>query len=178
MATATQPAQAESPDIAGAVLAQMVREQLDQERRRKDSVELRGMAVITSAGVLVGLLLGLAGVAGTALIQSLPALAKWSALLALFLFAAAAVLGLLTNWAYKQQEPDIEQLQGLVDSHWSASAQAAAKYVAQSYLGSIASYREQGNKKATQLIRALTLEALAIVAMGVAVADILLFGMK
>jgi hypothetical protein len=164
--------------MAGPVLGEMIREQLDQERRRKDSLEQRGMAVITSSGVLVALLLAIAGIATTNLHIALPDLAKWTAGLALVLFAGAALFGLWTNWAYKIKEPDLGQAEMLVKTHWAQAAEDAEQFVAHSYLTSVVSYRESGNKKARWLLVALTLEAAAIVALALAVGAVLFLGVS
>ena len=163
---------------AGVVLTEMVREQLDQERRRKDSLEQRGIAVITSSGVMVALLLAVAGIAGKEQINSIPTVAKATVVIALAIFAAAALLGLLINWAYKYDEPGLKQLRQLVRERWSASEAAAAQYVAESYLDTVTSYREHGHKKAVRLLWALTLEVLAIVVLAFAVGDFILYGLK
>lgn len=158
---------------AGPVLSEMIREQLAEERHRKDSLEQRGMAVITSSGILVALLLGIAGIATKDLLVTLPDLAKWSAGSALFLFAGAAIFGLWTNWAYKIDEPDVEQARELVNTRWDDEASNAERFVAKSYLTSIMSYRTKGKKKADRLLVALILEAVAIVALATSVAAIL-----
>lgn len=163
---------------AGPVLSEMIREQLAQERHRKESLEQRGMAVITSSGVLVALLLGIAGIATKNLLGTLPTVAIWSAGVALVLFAGAAIFGLWTNWAYETDEPDLEQAEDLVKTRWSDEAQDAERYVAKSYLTSVASYRAKGDKKARRLLVALTLEAAAIVALAITVAAILLHGLN
>jgi hypothetical protein len=163
---------------AGSVLSQMIREQLAQERHRKDSLEQRGIAVITSSGVLVALLLGIAGITVKDQLTALPDVAKWSAGLALALFAGSAIFGLWANWAYKIDEPNLQQAEDLVNTHWMEAAPDAERFVAQSYLTSVASYRAQGNKKANSLLVALILEATAIIALAVAVGAILFMGVS
>jgi len=174
MAALRKPTEPDYPDTAGPVLAAMVREQLAQERNRKNSLEQRGIAVITSSGVLVGILLGIAGLAGKDAIKHLPTEAKVLAVAALALFTVAALLGLLTNWAYQGKEPAVNQLKGLVADYWDKSAMSAEQFVAKSYLDSVASYRKQGNKKAAFLVWALVAEVAAIGLLAVGVGDILL----
>jgi hypothetical protein len=176
--TLTKPTEPDYPDSAGPILAAVVREQLGQERSRKNSLEQRGIAVITSSGVLVALLLGIAGLAGKDVIKHLPVHAMWLSLGALVFFTGAAILGLATNWASEMNQPSIKQLTELVSDYWSVPATDAEQFVAESYLGSLKSYREQGNKKANCLVWALRLEVLAIGVLAVAVGDILWFGLK
>jgi hypothetical protein len=163
---------------AGAVFSEMVRDQLDQERRRKDSLEQRGIAVITSAGVLVALLLGIAGIVDKSQVVGLPDLVKVGALLALLLFAAAAVLGLFVNWAFQYDEPKADQIKDVMGTKWNAPAAGAAKFVAESYLTTVKSYRKRGDRKASLLLWALGLEAAAIVVLALAVADFVLVALK
>ena len=178
MATRAEVPDSDFPETAGPVLAGLVREQLELERRRKASFEQRGIAVITSAGVLAGLVLGVAGIAGKTLFKDLRWEAKGSAILAVVLFTVAAVLGLATNWAPKIIEPDLNQLSDLVNTHWNKTAQAATKFATQAYLMSLTSYRKQGNRKARLLIAALAVETAAIFFVAAAVTDYLYFGLK
>lgn len=167
-------------DSAGPVLSALVEEQLQQERRLKDSLEQRGITVITSAGVLVALLLGFAGIAGTAALSAMSVNARTWIGSALALFALSAVLGLSTNMVLRYTEAKASTLKKhLTEEWWTYPAADAAREVANLRADSVESARSRNTIKAKLLAGAILAEAVAIVCLAVGAGIILhVFGLQ
>lgn len=153
----------EYADSAGQVLSALANDELQQERRRKDSIEQRGITVITSAGVLVTLLLAFAGIAGTDQLHALSPLGRDLMGGSLLLFAISAVLGLLANTVAQYTEAKVSTLQNLIENYWDYPASDAAKEVAVIHAKSATSARAKNDTKAQLLRWAIIAEVCAVV---------------
>lgn len=111
------------PSIAGDAYGTFIAEQLQRETATKESFERRAVAVITTSGVLVGLLFGLAGaVIGQDDFTAPTTFARVLVVVALALFLVAAVLGILVNApSERYQEADTRDLRRLTAAgYWEA----------------------------------------------------------
>jgi hypothetical protein len=147
---------------------EFIQRELDDQRAAKASIEQRGMAVITSSGVLVTLLFGLATLAQTrAQLNIVDSARPW-----LYAsggsFAAAAILALVTSWPRRYMSPKAEALVELVRTHW--ADETAAQRVALTRVGMIASYKKRNRIKAGVLIGAMGAQVAAVITLAVAVA--------
>jgi phage-related minor tail protein len=151
----------------------LVREQLAEERARKNSIEQRGIAVITSSGTLVTLLFGLTALATKAQNYQLPPIAAFALAVAAVLFVLAALVGIAVNWAYYYIEVEPDGLRGLLDENWAGDEAEAAKVVATAWTDIIENARINNARKGKLLRAAMLLEASALSALIGAVAVVL-----
>jgi len=166
----------EPEEIAGQVVyAPLLESQLTEESSRKSSFEQRGVAVITTSGVLVSLLFGLAAVVTDAKGFALPGGSRVLLLVALILFILAAVGGIISNWPVKYLQVRIENLQRLVDAvNWSGPPKIASRRVAEAQVAILAHARRRNELKGYALIAAMITQVLAVVALAAAVALMLI----
>jgi hypothetical protein len=100
-------------DSAGSVYLDLIQKQVDGEQRRKDSLEQRGMALVTLSGVMAGVVFALVTWATR---EGQPALAGGTRNLLVASVAGfflGAVCGVIANRTFKYQEPDINDLRNL-----------------------------------------------------------------
>jgi len=169
------PSQGEPAPIAGDAYSELIKEQLLDERNRKVSVEQRGVAVITTSGVLVSLLFGLAALVTTSKQFVLPGLARALLVLSLPLFLLAAILGIKANVPMQYQEAGPEGLKGLLDPEfWNAPAARGIFESAEARLAILTSYRQQTTIKASALVRAMWAEVVGVCLVAIAVGVILM----
>lgn len=152
---------------------ELVKEQLTEERARKSSLEQRGVAVITSAGTLVTLLLGLSALATKAPNYLLPEPASLLLSVAAGLFVAAALAGIATNWAFNYTEVTPKGLRGLQAENWAGDDAQAAKDVAKAWTDIIEDARTNNATKGWLLRSGMILEGGALAAMTLAVLVVL-----
>lgn len=159
---------------AGDAYGQLIEEQLQEERNRKSSVEQRGIAVITTSGVLVSLLFGLAAVVTASTRFVLPGAARVFLLLSLPCFLAAAVLGIRANLPMKYQEAGPEGLRRILEPQfWNGPAAVGTLRVAEVRVDILTSYRQQTTVKAKALVRAMWAEVAGVCLVALAVGVIL-----
>lgn len=151
-----------------------VAEQIKREDERKASFESRAVAVVTTSGVLVTLLLGLATLAKRVekqlvlpdasrqeqfvLPEASHQWVKW----ALIFFIAAAVFALLVNIPFKYQFPLVTGLQKLVDCWWDDSFEAAQKRVTENRLSVLRAAQRLNHLKGYLLFGAVLFEVMAV----------------
>ena len=82
---------------ASAIYGDLLQEFLADEQATKASLEQRGLAVVSSAGALVTLLLGIVGLAYNIDRITIPLIARLLLLLSVLAFVVASILGILTN---------------------------------------------------------------------------------
>ncbi len=158
-------------DSAGAVYAEVVRDQLTGELDRKESFEQRGITVVTTSGVLVSLLFGFAALGASG---PIPIDATTPLLLALGAFSLAAIFGLATNIPRPYEELEISALQRLVEkTWWEAAPSDGARRVAEARLVALGSARQRNTQKGNLLMTAIALEVLAVAALSTSVRLIL-----
>jgi hypothetical protein len=160
-------------ESGAAVYAAYVTAQVVSQEERKRSFEQRGLAVITTSGVLVSLLFGLTaaltGVAG----YHLPHASRGWILAALVCFVAAAVAAILTNVPLKYRGVTADALRKKIDECWQDSAAEAQREVALTEVKVIRRAKERNRLKGWAFIFAIAAEIAAVFCLAVAVAVIL-----
>jgi nitroreductase len=146
-----------------------------EERARKTSIEQRGIGVITTSGALVTLLFGLSALATKSQTYALPGSARGVLVVAVALFLAASVLGLLTNWALGYNEVTTRAMKGLVaPAEWLEDPTEASRLSTEARVAIIESARAHTTIKAWLLRAAMGIEVLAVAALALAVGIVLL----
>lgn len=164
---------------AGTAFAELIKEQLTQERARKASIEARGLAVITTAGGIVTILFALSALATKAAATfALAEPARSLLVVATGLFVVAVLAALGTNAPLGYDEVTDEGLNDMVAKEWwdKTDVPQSQRMVAVARVGMIISGRNASNYKAYFLIVAMLLEVVAVVFLAAAVASILLAG--
>ncbi|MGW6918270.1 hypothetical protein ACWGB8_31330 [Kitasatospora sp. NPDC054939] len=146
---------------------------LATEEARKASLEARGIAVVTTSGVLASLLLGLVAVIAKSTTFVFPDSAHAPLLAGGVLFVIAAVLGILANvpFFYKTVKPS--SLAQVCTDLWADTSDNAELMVSSTRIALYASARSTNSLKAMVLVAALTAEVAALVPIVIAVADVL-----
>jgi hypothetical protein len=162
-------------DVNGASFGRTIKDQLDEERSRKNSLEARGIGIVTSSGALATLLFGLVAFTrgtNTQLHWDIGTPAKVALLVGVLLFAAAALLGLAANFPGDYKEASVEKLRERVKSEvWSKPDPIeAARRDAEVNVGTIDAARQINGKKAKAIRWGIAAEAVAAVAVALAVA--------
>jgi hypothetical protein len=144
------------------------------QEARKDSIERRGMAVITTSGSLVTLLLGLVAVLTSADGFTLVTQARGPLFVALAAFAAAAVLALASNVPlprYGNIDPD--GLRKQLGKRPMESSEDGYVRLAASNLAIYERARRMNGVKAWLLVAAMVAEVSGAVSLAVAVGEVL-----
>jgi hypothetical protein len=137
---------------------------------RKSSIEQRGAGVVTTSGVLVTLLLALAGLATEASkTVVLPHAARWWLVAALIAFIVATLLALLTNIPLRYEAVTAAAISGRLDEKPIKSVPDAQRDIALTRAKSLADAKCKNGVKAWFLFAAITCEAIAVGLLGVAV---------
>jgi nitrate reductase NapE component len=156
------------------IYADYIREQLEAQEARKLSLEQRGLAVITTSGVLVTLLFGLTALSvrkeSTFVI---PDTAAALLIVALVFFVLAAVCAIVTNLPRSYQGVTVDALRGAVKNRWDDSEAVASEMVALTRLKMLASAKKNNDAKGIALVIAMSLEILAVALVGAAVGFVL-----
>lgn len=153
---------------------ELLKDELAAQEARKESFERRGLAVITTAGTLVTLLFALGALSVRSAAQfALPATAQVALLIGLVLFGAAALTALTTNVPASYEAVDPEQVRIRLREDPMRSADRAHRDIAFTRAKALDAARDQNTKKGRALVWALRLEAGAVIAVGVAVATVL-----
>jgi hypothetical protein len=174
--TTTGPGQSvEVASAGGLVYVELLKEELQEERARKTSLEQRGLSVITSSGTLVTLLFALAAVVtGSKSFSGVDRAPKVLLVIALALFIIAALGGILTNWPLGYGEPNPSDLTRLIATEWSSSVQEATAATAEARADVIGVAKSRNDLKATALVAAMVAEVLAVFFVALSVTKILL----
>jgi uncharacterized membrane protein YcjF (UPF0283 family) len=165
---------AEDREDGAAVYAAYIAAQVVAQEERKSSFEQRGLAVITTSGVLVSLLFGLTAVLTGAARYQLPEVSRIAILAALVFFVVAAIGGIVTNLPRSYRGVTAEALKKQIDERWEDSAAVAQREVALTELKVIGRAKEQNSWKGRSLIIAIAAEILAVLCLAVAVSAVLL----
>lgn len=162
-------------DVSGSSFSRTIKDQLDEERQRKNSLEARGIGIVTSSGALATLLFGL--VAFTRGTNPQPhwdigTPAKVALLIGVALFAFAALMGLAANFPGDYKEASVKKLRERVQSElWNKpDAVEAARYDAEVSVGTIDAARQINSAKAKAIRWGIAAEAGAAIAVALAVA--------
>jgi hypothetical protein len=151
----------------------LVRDLLAREDARKESIEKRGLSVITTSGALATLLLGLATFVTHNPDFTLPPAANTALKRALAAFAVASVLAVLTNLPLFYGEVDPKKLKRDLKPHWSDSQREAENQVAKTLLKITISARKVNGAKAWCLLLGILAEVVAVVFVAICVWQIL-----
>jgi len=152
-----------------AAYAELLKEELAAQEARKASFEQRGLAVVTTSGALAALLFGLASLAMTGKIQSLPSDAKVWLAVALVAFVCAAVLGLLTNFPFVYDAPKVEAIKGRLKEVPIKDQDAAVRDIALTRVRTLKDAKNKNKRKGRLLFGAMTLEVVAVALLAVAI---------
>lgn len=158
---------------AGSVYLEYFTAILKSQDDRKASIESRGLSVITTSGALVTLLFGLTALLTKAQDYELPKQAHGPLGVALALFGLAALLALASNMplpGYKNA--DESQFKAIFDE-WDKPKDVAEKNVAYTRGQWYAAASKVNGWKANLLVGAITSEVFAMVAVAMAVREIL-----
>jgi hypothetical protein len=139
-------------DNAGAAYLSLIQQQVESEDRRKQSLEQRGLALVTISAFLSSVLFALAAWAlATGDIQ--PSVwAQVVALLAVIAFLGAAVWGMATAWTRSYTEVKPEALERLLEErYWRAGAAIGTRRAGEVLVTVLKDAREQNNSKAEHL---------------------------
>jgi hypothetical protein len=152
-------------DISGQAYTDLIGQQLTEERASKTSIEQRGMAVITSSGTLVTLLLAIAALVTSTKTFALGTVPKVTLGVSLVAFVVAAILGILINFPRSSyQEAKLDDVKKLVDdpAEWKASFEVGSQDTAAASLDILRAMRTVNTDKAQSLQRAMIAEIVAI----------------
>jgi hypothetical protein len=138
------------------------------------SLEQRGLAVITTSGVLVTLLFGLTALSvRRATTFVIPNTAAGLLIAALVCFVLAALCAIFTNLPRSYEGVTVDALRGAVRERWTDSEAVASEMVALTRLKTLASAKTNNDAKGIALVVAMCLEILAVALVGAAVGFVL-----
>jgi hypothetical protein len=151
-----------TPETGTAIYGEFIAEQLNSQEARKASFEQRGVAVITTAGVLVTLLFGLASLSTTGKTFSLSGQAKEWLAIALVIFVVAAALAVATNVPLPYRSPKAEALKRRVKAEPVRDEDAAIRDIALTRANMLKTAKTMNAIKGWLLIVAMACEVVAI----------------
>jgi hypothetical protein len=162
------------PENGYEAYGQFLKDELDVQDARKVSFEQRGVAVITTSGALVTLLLGLAALS-TQQTQTftLPQTSRTWLTIALILFFVSAGAAFVTNAPLIYQAVEAESIRKRLRETSPRSANDAAKDIAFTRADALESAKTKNSIKGWALAVAIGFEALAVGCVAVAVSAIL-----
>ena len=163
----------EKPSSGGSVYAELIADLVAREDVRKESIEQRGVAVITTSGALSTLLLGLAAVNAHAKNWHLPASADNLLIAAVCLFFTAALLAISTNLPLRYAEIKAVGLWKQTGKRFGDDVAVAQRRVSLVRLKVATQARRVNRVKAWLLFSAMLAEGLAVVCVAAAVVNIL-----
>jgi len=163
------------PDDVGAVAAAFIGEELDAESGRKSSLESRAIAVITSSGTLVTLLLGLIALVTKSSRFALDRPERWLLSLAALLFVASAALGIVASAPFRYLLVDAKSLTSTVAPNlWSEDGSVLHRELTAVRLAQLEDARSHNESRAEMLVAALAVQVLAVLLTAAAVTVVLL----
>jgi hypothetical protein len=158
----------------GAAVSAFVAVELDAERARKASLESRGLAVITSSGTLVTLLLGLAALITKGTEFRLTEAERWLLAAAALLFVLAGAIGIVCNAPARYLQIEPGSLTGLLSPEaWTLEGTSARRELTAAKLAELADARRRNEWKARLLAGAMAVQGAAIILAAVAVVLVL-----
>ena len=173
-ASAKPNAVAESASNGYEAYGQFVKDELAVQDARKASFEQRGLAVITTSGVLVTLLFALAALSTKrSATFVLPHSARTWLSIALLLFFLSAIAALVTNAPLIYQAVESENIRKRLREKPPRSASEAAKDVAFTRADALESAKAKNSIKGWALAVAMLFEALAVGCVAVAISIVL-----
>lgn len=158
------------PASGTGVYGEFLRAELEAQTARKTSFEQRGLAVVTTAGVIVPLLLAFAALAakdGAAI--KLTDSAKVALAIGIGLLVVSAVVALLTNLPVNYEAVPAEAVEKRLKEDPVRDEIRAAKDIALSRLKVLRDAKTKNGRKGQLLFAAIVVEVAAIACVGVAV---------
>ena len=159
-----------APDgIAGTATRRLLEDQIADERERRESLESRGAGVITTGGVIVSLVVGVAAAFTDPSKVDVPHVSLVLTYVALTSLLVAAVLAIAVVLPTKYQGVDPMSFVRLLEEHWwNAPLGPTDRRTAEAQLSVLISTRRANRDKAILLSFALGAEAIAVVLLGFA----------
>jgi hypothetical protein len=152
-----------STQLEGPVYAALVTIRLVEEEKRTNSLQARGLAIVTTSGTLVTLLFAIAkfgrSTEGSA---KIPVAGRWVLAAAAVAFVGAAIGGLLANLPRLLVRPRLSSLAELIDSRWGTPAASAEKTVALARARQLRELERSNDGAARAVLGGLAAEVIAI----------------
>lgn len=168
------PADSEGEPKGRTLYAEYIKEQVQAQEVRKTSLEQRGLAVISTSGVLVTLLFGLTALSikGEATFD-IPDTSAVFLVAALVFFVLAALSALTTNLPRSYEGVSVDALREAAKDRWQDDEATASKKIALTRLTVLSSAKEVNTQKGIALIAAMVFEIIAVGLVGVAMGFVL-----
>jgi hypothetical protein len=148
----SQPSQHEPDPNQGEIYAQFVASELEHERKRRERLDARATATITTSAALVGLAVAI-GIFNPASLSKQPIVLGGAFLLGALLILVSAVLAIWAGWLHAYDVLHHTQVRRLVtDPDWGDHPWDARGKVAQFNAKTLASLRSGNNKKSKKLL--------------------------
>jgi len=148
---------------AGGIYTALVITRLAEEDKRGSSLQARGVAVVTTSGTLVTLLVALTQFrVGGKVLPNLPTASRWLFAISITAFVAAAFGGLMANFPRALVRPRLSNLVDLIKSEWSAPATTAEKPVALARARQLQELETANDHVARAVFAGLIAEVLAV----------------
>jgi hypothetical protein len=139
-------------DSAGSsIYTDYIKEQVDREDARKESLEKRGLSLITSSGALVTVLFGLAAFVTDSDDFKLPDSANVLLSLALIAFFASGLFAIATNFPMNYEEVEPSELRTAIKERWEDTQRVAERETSFTRIKVLLSARRQNGRKASLL---------------------------
>jgi hypothetical protein len=163
---------------AGGAYGSLIAEQLAEERAVKTSLEQRGVAVVSTSGVLVGLVFAFTSLLSGDRTLDLPWVARAFLGRALATFVTAAAFGLLCALPRPHLEVGTQALRDLIEDDvvWDADAETGARRAALARFATIERLRAHNEHKGELLKAALWVEVGVVGLLAVALVTALIAG--
>ena len=149
-------------DTAGEVFADFVKDQLEQEDKRRASLETRGVGVITVSGTLVTLLFGISAIVTKNAAFTAPADVRLRLGWALLAFAVSSVIAIGTTMPLATQIVDAARLGPEIQHRWDGTLDAAQKKITGTRVADLASAQRINTIKSLLLMSAVTAQVAAV----------------
>ena len=160
-------------DHAGELFAAFLTEQLEQEDRRRTSLETRGVGVITVSGALVTLMFGVSAVVTRSTGFTVPAAVRDRLGWALLAFAVSSVVAIGTSAPLATRIVDASRLGPELRRRWDGTADAARKTIAGTQIEDLAGLQRVNTIKSVLLMAAIVAQVVAVLLLAWSVSGLL-----
>jgi len=150
------------PTGEGSIYAEFMHDQLSAEETRKNSLEQRGLAVITASGVLAAFGFGALALFRQRDAVPLPAAAVYLIVGAAAALLAAAIMGLAANSPMRHRAVNPHGMAETMRGHWTDDDATARARVTSTRVRLLASLRETNDRRAVVLLGAMAAEVLGV----------------
>lgn len=149
-------------DHAGELFAVFVKEQLEQEDKRRAALESRGAGVITLSSTLVTLLFGISAVATKNAAFTAPGEVKQRLGWALVAFAVSSIIAIGTTVPLATRIVDAKQLGSELQQRWNDTVDAARKTIIGTQVDDLANAQRINTIKSVVLMVAIAAQVSAV----------------